>query len=602
MPKITVQPLGRVYEYEVGRTLLEILLAQKIFVDNPCNGKGVCGKCRVKIVDGFLTEPGETELKLLKEEELAAGVRLSCLVKPESDLEIELMQKERKHEVLTSGYVPEFEFDLDITKRVIEIHKPTLEDQTPFEDQIKMQVGHELCFSALKTTKFVPGITTVVVHGNDVIQVEEGDTTNMLYGVAIDIGTTTVVCTLIDMLTGKELANSSMINAQKHFGLDVLTRITYELEHPEDGIEKLQKAIVESINDMIADICSQAGIQRENIYEITVGANCTMMHMLLGVDATSIGKAPYAPMFVRAKDVRAEEIGIRAAEGARLYCLPSVSAYIGADIVAGAYVCQLKEEKGNVLFIDIGTNGEIVLSNEGRLLCCSCAAGPALEGMNISAGMRAAEGAIEDVKITEEGVKLKVIGDEAPAGICGSGILAVVKELLRVGLVRKEGAFIKLKQLDENDYRYKMLQANGIKREFIMTEEPEKLLITQGDVRQVQLAKGAILSGFIALLNKAGIAMEDLDKVMIAGQFGAHLPAESLVGTGILPKEVKDKLVYVGNSSKTGAYMALMSAKVKKEMEDLAGYMDYMELGATKGYERLFSDCLIFPDFVQEDK
>lgn len=596
MPKITVRPSGKVYEYEAGGTLLEILLAQKIFVDNPCNGKGVCGKCRVRILNGELPAPKETELKLLKEDELESGVRLSCLVKPETDLEVELMQKERKHEVLTSGYVPEFEFDVDIKKKVIEIRKPTLEDQTPYEDQIKEQVGRDLNFETLRTAQFVPGKTTIVIHGNDVIQIEQGDTTDVLYGVAIDIGTTTVVCTLIDMLTGKELAHASMINAQKHFGLDVLTRITYELEHPEDGVEKLQKAIVDSINDMISDICRQVGIQKEDIYEIAVGANCTMMHMLLGVDATPIGKAPYAPMFVRAKDIKASSIGIKAAEGARLYCLPSVSSYIGADIVAGAYVCQLKEEKGNVLFIDIGTNGEIVLSNKGRLLCCSCAAGPALEGMNISSGMRAAEGAIEDVEITEEGIKLKVIGNEEPIGICGSGILAVVKELLRVGLVRKEGAFIKLKQLDENDYRYNMMQANGIKREFIMTEKPEKLLITQGDVRQVQLAKGAILSGFIALLNKAGIKMEDLDKVMIAGQFGAHLPADSLVGTGILPEEVKDKLVYVGNSSKTGAYMALMSSKVKGEMEKLASYMDYMELGATEGYERLFSDCLIFPD------
>lgn len=597
MPKITVQPSGKVYEYEVGGTLLEILLAQKIFVDNPCNGKGVCGKCRVRILKGDLSEPKETELKLLKEEELASGVRLSCLVKPECDLEVELLQKERKHEVLTSGYVPEFEFDVDIKKTVINIHKPTLEDQTPYEDQVKEQVGRELDFETLKATKFVPGATTVVMHGNDVIQIEAGDTTDVLYGVAIDIGTTTVVCTLIDMLTGKELAHSSMINAQKHFGLDVLTRITYELEHPEDGVEKLQKAIVDSINDMIADICRQAGIQKENIYEIAVGANCTMMHTLLGVDAVSIGKAPYAPVFVRSKGIKASDIGLQAAKGARLYCLPSVSSYIGADIVAGAYVCQLKEEEGNVLFIDIGTNGEIVLSNKGRLLCCSCAAGPALEGMNISSGMRAAEGAIEDVEITEEGIKLKVIGDEEPIGVCGSGILAVVKELLRVGLIRKEGAFIKMKQLTPEDYRYKMLQENGMKREFIMTEKPEKLLITQGDVRQVQLAKGAILSGFIALLNKAGIKMEDLDKVMIAGQFGAHLPADSLVGTGILPEEVKDKLVYVGNSSKTGAYMALMSSKVKGEMESLASYMDYMELGATEGYERLFSDCLIFPEF-----
>lgn len=600
MPKITVNPSGEVYEYEVGGTLLEILLAQKIFMDNPCNGKGVCGKCRIKILNGELTEPTETERKLLKQEELDEGIRLSCLVKPKRDLEVELLEKERKHEVLTSGYVPEFTFDIDIRKQVMEIHKPTLEDQTSYEDQIKNQTGGELQFRSLKSAKFQAGKITVVLQGSQVIQIEEGDTTESLYGVAIDIGTTTVVCALVDMRTGKELAYASMINAQKHFGLDVLTRISYELEHPEDGTEKLQKAIVDSINDMIEDTCNQVGISRKEIYEIAVGANCTMMHMLLGVDATSIGKAPYAPMFVRARNIKASEIGIRAAEGARLYCLPSVSAYIGADIVAGSYVCELKKEKGNVLFIDIGTNGEIVLSNKGRLLCCSCAAGPALEGMNISSGMRAAEGAIEDVKITKEGIQLKVIGDEEPTGICGSGILAVVKELLRVGLVRKEGAFIKLKQLAESDYRYKMLQLDGIKREFIVTEEPKKLLITQGDVRQVQLAKGAILSGFIALLNKADIKMEDLDKVLIAGQFGAHLPAESLIGTGILPEEVKDKLVYVGNSSKTGAYMALMSSKVKAEMEELASYMDYMELGATKGYERLFSDCLIFPDIAEE--
>ena len=598
MPKITVQPAGKSYEYTVGKTLLEILLAEKIFVDNPCNGKGVCGKCRVKVLEGNIPAICETERKLLKTEELEAGIRLSCLVRPEDDLEIELLGKERKHEVLTTGYIPDFTFDCDIEKRVIEIHKPTLSDQTPWEDQIKEQLRMDnISFPALQSATFAPGQVTVVLHNGEVIQVEEGDTSDSLYGVAIDIGTTTVVCALIDMHTGKELANASMINAQKHFGLDVLTRITYELEHPLDGVEKLRGAIVESINDMIQDICGQAGVLKEQIYEITVGANCTMMHMLLGIDATPIGRAPYAPMFVKSKDIPADSIGIHAAKGARLYCLPSVSAYIGADIVAGAYVCELEKEKGNVLFIDIGTNGEIVLSSHGKLLCCSCAAGPALEGMNISSGMRAAEGAIEDVEITEEGVKLKVIGDEPPIGVCGSGILAVVKELLKSGLVHKDGAFIKKDKLEETDYRYPMIQLDGRKREFIMTESPEKLLITQGDVRQVQLAKGAILSGFIALLNKAGIQMEDLDKVMIAGQFGAHLPADSLTGTGILPQEVEDRLVYVGNSSKTGAYMALMSAKVKREMEELAHNMDYMELGATQGYERLFSDCLIFPDF-----
>ncbi len=264
--------------------------------------------------------------------------------------------------------------------------------------------------------------------------------------------------------------------------------------------------------------------------------------------------------------------------------------------MAGAYVCELHKAEENILFIDIGTNGEIVLSKGGKLLSCSCAAGPALEGMNISSGMRAAEGAVEDVVITENGIDLKVIGEEDPIGICGSGILAAVKELLRTGIVKNNGAFIKKEQLEESDYRYKMIQLNGNKREFILKGTPEQLLITQGDVRQVQLAKGALLSGFYALLKQAKIDMGELDKVMIAGQFGAHLPADSLVGTGILPKEVKDKLVYVGNSSKTGAYMALMSVRVKKEIEDLAGEMEYMELGASEGYEKLFSQCLIFGD------
>ena len=227
------------------------------------------------------------------------------------------------------------------------------------------------------------------------------------------------------------------------------------------------------------------------------------------------------------------------------------------------------------------------------MLSCSCAAGPALEGMNISSGMRAAEGAVEDVRITKNGVKLKVIGKTDPVGVCGSGILAGVKELIHAGLVRKDGAFIKPDKLDKSDYRCSMLEMDGKKRQFRMTEE---LKITQGDVRQVQLAKGAVLSGFYALLQKAGKKMKELDRVLVAGQFGAHLPVDSMIGTGILPEGIRDKIEYVGNSSKTGAYMALLSGKVKQEMEELANHIDYMELGAMEGYERLLAECLIFPE------
>lgn len=597
-------------------SLLEKLRKEGRFVENPCNGKGICGKCKVKILSGNAGEVTETEKRFLSEEELAHGIRLSCMVYPEEELKVETLQKEKKAEVLSEGYVPEFEKDTEIKKQLIYIRKPDLKDQTSMEDQLMNQLENvEIPFSVLRHLELTEGTYTAVIwSGKSLMALEPDDQTDHLYGAAIDIGTTTVVTSLIDMMTGKELGTASRINAQKEFGLDVLTRISYETEHPEDGKEHLQKAIVESMNEMLDEVCKKTKvpgkgrIEKRDIYEITVAANCTMMHMLLGVSARSIGRAPYAPAFVKSKNLYASEIGLQAGEGARLYCLPSVSAYIGADIVAGAYVCELRKKQKNVLFIDIGTNGEIVFSDHGRLLSCSCAAGPALEGMNISSGMRAADGAIEDVKITEQGIKLQVIGQEKsgqgeirqkehrqeePEGICGSGILAVVKELRRTGLIRKDGAFIKLKDISEEDYRYPMLELDGRKRKFKMTET---LRITQGDVRQVQLAKGAILSGFYALLKRAGKTMEDLDQVMIAGQFGAHLPAESLIGTGILPKEVRDKLIYVGNSSKTGAYLALMSGKAKQEMEELAHHMEYMELGATEGYERLFADCLMFPD------
>lgn len=597
MPKIFIKQLGKDFEYVPKKNLLQLLLENNIFVDNPCNGNGTCGKCKVRVLEGNLPPLSKGERKLLKEDEINAGIRLSCLVVPEEDIKVEILQKERKHKILTTGYVPEFEFNPALCKKIFEIKMPTLENQSPFEDSLCEALGtKKVNWKLLRDYESSYGTVTGVFNDSELIALEAEDTTEFLYGVAIDIGTTTVVAALIDMNNGEELATASRINPQKKFGLDVLTRITYELEHLEGSKEELQKTIVEAINEMVEELCSERKVKKENIYEISIAANCTMMHFLLGVDATSIGKSPYAPVFTKAKNIPASDLGIKAAKCARVYCLPSVSSYIGADIVAGAYVCELHKAEENILFIDIGTNGEIVLSKGGKLLSCSCAAGPALEGMNISSGMRAAEGAVEDVEITEKGVYLKVIGEEDPIGICGSGILAAVKELLRTGIVKNNGAFIKKEQLEESDYRYEMIQLNGNKREFLLKSTPEQLLITQGDVRQVQLAKGALLSGFYALLKQAKIDMSELDKVMIAGQFGAHLPADSLVGTGILPEEVKNKLVYVGNSSKTGAYMALMSVKVKKEIEELAGEMEYMELGASEGYEKLFSQCLIFGD------
>lgn len=529
MGTYTVWINGYRTECSAGENLLDILSVHNFFADSFCNGNGTCGKCKVKVTSGRLSAMSGAEHRLLRPEETAKGIRLACMAEICGPVSIEFSEKEEYGRVLTKGYLPEFQRDA-----------------------------------------FDSG-----------------------YGVAVDIGTTTVAAGLIDLRTGNEIASAFTLNAQRNYGMDVLTRISYEYEYQEPGIRRLQKAAIESVNRVILELCAKAELEREEISEIDAAANCIMMHMLLGADARTMGRAPYRPVFVEARTLPAGTLGLAAGQNTKLYCLPHASSFIGADVVAGMYACGMQKEEGRVLFVDIGTNGEIVLAAGGKLLSCSCAAGPALEGMNISAGMCAAEGAVEEVRIGEEGVRIKTIGGGNPAGICGSGILSAVRELLRTGILTSSGVFIQKDSLEKSDYRYEMLRLNGTKREFVLSREPE-ILITQRDIRQVQLAKGAVLSGIEILLTQMGITAEDLDKVFITGQFGAHLPAESLTDTGFLPKAVKDKIVYAGNSAKAGASMALLSKEIKEEMEKMAKRIAYVELSEIEEYEHVLAKCMLF--------
>lgn len=514
MPKLRIVNKDCELTFNEGKSIMEVLVENSVYINNACNGNGTCGKCRVKSEGKYI---------------------LSCESFPEKDMEIEVPEEEKNYRALTSGYVPEFELD----------------------------ASADICDEKNK------------------------------YGVAVDIGTTTVAASLIDMKSGSEVAEASSINPQRIYGLDVLTRISYEANNPKDGIGKLQGLIIDELNSMIAAMCENAQISRESIIEIAVAANCTMLHMLLGVDASSIGVAPYIPAFTSARTMAASDVGLKLAN-ARLYCLPSVSGYIGADVVAGAYACGLEKADKSILFIDIGTNGEMVLSKHGKMLSCSCAAGPAFEGMNITCGMRAVNGAIEDVHISENGIKLEVIGEASPEGICGSGILATLRELLSCGFLKSNGTFIKKEELSPNDYRFNMLHMNGKKREFVLCGGKEALMVTQSDIRQLQLAKAAISSGIKALLSASEMNVEEIDELVIAGQFGAHLPVSSLTGTGIIPQELQGKVKYVGNSSKTGAYMALMSAAARADMEALAAKIKYIELSGLEAYERIFTESINF--------
>ncbi len=529
--KIKIEERGTEIPVENGQTILDALKSVNIDIENPCRGLGTCGKCRVRIKEGNVSAISSKEKNLIGSFAEKEGIRLACSTFPQSDITVSLEKTEAEGKVMSSGYMPDFTHD----------------------------------------------------------EGREG------LGVAVDIGTTTVAAELCDLSTGEVLSSSSMVNPQKKFGLDVLSRITHEVEEGEKGIRELQDEITVCLKDLTEKNLLSSGRNPQEIMEYVISANTTMMHMLLGKDASPMGRFPYDPSFEGAVTVPAESLGLPGGKEASVYCIPHVSAFIGADIVSGARVSEISQREGNVLFIDIGTNGEIVLKSGDRLSCCSCAAGPALEGMNISSGVRASRGAVEDLRITEDGVEIKTIDDDTPTGLCGSGILAAIRELLNSGIVLNNGAFIKKESLSESDPRYKMIGLDGKKREFIVSENP-RITVTQGDVRQVQLAKGAILSGFIALLNKFSISMEDLGEVLIAGQFGAHLPPDSLTGTGILPPETKDKITYLGNTSMTGARMALLSHSARKEMEELKEKMEYVELAVTENYEDIFRQAMIYPD------
>jgi uncharacterized 2Fe-2S/4Fe-4S cluster protein (DUF4445 family) len=435
---------------------------------------------------------------------------------------------------------------------------------------------------------------TVVWAADHLLGIEPGDTTALAYGVAVDIGTTTVVAALVDLVSGEELASASMINPQKSHGLDVLSRIQHLREHL-DALPTLSQLIREGIDQLIAELCAQTAVDRMHIYEVAVAANATMTHLFLGVDASSIGSSPYVAAFFAEVSVPARQVGLAIAPWGQVYCLPAVSSYIGADIVAGLITAELHKSDQVALLIDIGTNGEIVLGSSQGLYACSCAAGPALEGMNISCGMRAAEGAIEEVRI-DETVALRTIAGKPPVGICGSGIIDAVAEMVKVGAVGKSGRLARLTGDEEPRPWHSRLRRDGAARFVLSQGEAGEIAVTQKDIRQVQLAKGAILSGIISLTGHLGIRIADIERVYIAGAFGHHVRKESLARLGVFPRECLDRVVLVGNSSKSGAVMSLLSRSKRAEAGRLARQVSYVELSCHPGYDRLFADCLSFQE------
>ncbi|WP_350342313.1 ASKHA domain-containing protein [Proteinivorax tanatarense] len=588
---------GVKYSFDKGLKLIDIIRQNNITFETPCGGGLTCGKCKVILKSGDVNPITNEEEKFLTVDELSVGTRLACFMEPKGDICIDFPEQlDDKNKILTKGILPEHDFKPNINKKTFEFHQHCLKNELSYLEALENVLDEKVVANKHLILQQLPSIIkekkiTAIYSNNYILGVEKKDTTSSCYGVAIDIGTTTVVASLVNLITGQEIEIESALNPQTEYGLDVLSRIDFVRKN-KGGLELLHNGIINCLNRLIMSLCKNSKIDKENIYEIAVAANTTMLHILLNVDPTCMGKSPYKSVFIKENKFLASELGIKISAYGMVYTLPGVSSFVGSDIVAGVCAGSLFEKGKKSLFIDVGTNGEMVLYGSGQMVACACAAGPALEGMNIKNGMRATSGAVENVKIIDSQVFLKVIGDIKPIGICGSGIIDCISELLQNKVIGLTG---RIKNQDNIESLPKGVAIkDGSTRSIMLSSANGEISVTQNDVRQVQLAKGAILSGIYTLLDYVKLSIYELDEVIIAGQFGAHLNVESLIGVGMLPSTFNGKVRYIGNSSVTGAILYLLSRNFREIIRDITGRIDYVELSTMQDYEKTFTKALTF--------
>jgi uncharacterized 2Fe-2S/4Fe-4S cluster protein (DUF4445 family) len=556
MPGITFLREQQTVLLEVapGISLLDAARQGGILVESPCNGNGTCGKCKVKILHQNGGVPTNDSSSVITAEEQQQGIVLACNTTVDSDMTVEILDRKDSCNV----QIIQHGISLDIA--------------------IENTISKRYDANSNKTEVWAQG---------KLLGLEAANTTRDNYGLVVDIGTTTLVAALFDLNNGLELGSVAMLNPQSHHAQDVLSRIKYASN--EAGLALMHTEFIDVLNGMIRDLAKQTGIGANQIYEIIFSGNTCMLHLALGVDPSSLGKFPYTPVITGGDQYPASEYKIAVSQFAQIYLPPVMSAYVGADITSGILAAQLKEQKGLTLFVDVGTNGEMVLASNGNLIATSTAAGPAFEGMNIEYGMRAAPGAIEKFTITDNGaIEFKTIGDQSPVGICGSGLLDIVGELVEHGFIQKNG---KLSQSTTRPELADRLIKNMGKTVFEITGD---ISLSQKDIRQVQLAKGAIRAGIEALLAKNNVLPEMVDQVYIAGSFGYHLNPESLINIGMLPPVFQDKIEFLGNTSKTGGQALLLNNSSRQKMSAVVAGVEVLELATIEKFDKLFVSCLNF--------
>jgi uncharacterized 2Fe-2S/4Fe-4S cluster protein (DUF4445 family) len=624
---VIFQPSGRRGYVEKGRTLKEASVALGVDIEGICSEKAICGKCKVRVEEGIfekygiessrdhLSPMGPSERKFISLQQEQAGYRLACQAHVLDNIVIFVPEESRMGKQVVRKAASEIRIDLKpaVKKHYVELTPATLED--PRGDWERLEAGLEngyglkgltIDYQVLRTLQEMVRlgewkVTVSVWKAGEVIKVEPGETKKG-YGLAVDIGTTTVAGYLCDLTDGSLVATASMMNPQVVYGEDVMSRISYTITHPE-GLEQMNRAILDGLNGTIEEAAALAGIMRTDIVDMTIVANTCMHHLFLNIDPRNIGRSPFPPALHHSIDVKARDVGIKIAPGAYIHVLPIEAGFVGADNV-GVLIAETPYSQESIeLIIDIGTNGELVLGNRQKLISSSCATGPAFEGAEIRYGMRAAPGAIEKIVIdrdTKE-VRFKIINQEdwntelkevGAKGICGSGIIDVVPQLFLAGIIDRTGRFNK--ELKSPRYR----EAND-QPEFVIawaheTSIGQDIVICQDDVRAIQLAKGAMYAGAKIMMGALGV--EKIDKVILAGAFGSYIDKVSAALLGLFPDCELDNIYSVGNAAGDGARMALLNTDKRQEADEIARQVQYLELTLEPSFNKAFAQAMWIPN------
>ena len=596
-----------------GVTLFDAASWNGIAIDSTCGGHGTCKKCRIRIAEDP-PAPSSLDIRAYTAQEITDGWRLACRTTAVRDTAVEVPPLTTRPKAATVGVGRQVILRPAVQKRYLELAEPNLADQASDLERVLAQLDDlepRAELSVLKTLgrtlREADYQVTAVVVDDVLIAVEPGDTTARRFGIAFDLGTTTVVATLLDLSTGTPAGVESTLNAQQPFGADVITRISATMMDP-GNLDKLQNLARETLAELAQAVCAQGGVEPHEVYEVAVAGNATMTHLVLGIDPEPLGMAPFIMATRLYPEVLAADLGLDGIvhPRARAVVFPAFGAYVGGDITAGLLASGMDRDARVRLFVDIGTNCEIVLGNRDWLLATAAPAGPAFEGAAIRCGMRAADGAIEVVTMTPDGLTLKVIGDAEPQGLCGSGLVDAVTGLVTAGLLDSSGRFVPEEQAAVVAPGLAgRLTTIGKERVFVLhwrgpegTEEDpaESIYLSQRDVRELQFAKAAIATGWQILLEEAGLEAADVKQVLLAGSFGSYLSPASAIRIGLVPKVPVMRVVSAGNVAGEGAKMALLSLRERAGGLALLEEVRYVELSDRADFNDRFVEQLQFPN------